>query len=79
VLVHKKLDAGRFEIPKPTRDGEQHIVVSDAIFDVTFAGVPIEKRVRRRRRIHWLRASKERIASAQRIRHLTSRWAAGLK
>jgi transposase len=52
VLVHKKLDAGKFEIPKPTRDGEQHIVVSDAIFDVIFAGVPIEKCVRRRRRIH---------------------------
>jgi len=52
VLVHKKLDAGKFEIPKPTHEGEQHIVVSDAIFDVIFAGVPIEKRVRRRRRIH---------------------------
>jgi transposase len=52
VLVHKKLDAGKFEMPRPTRQGESHLVVSDAIFDVLFAGVPIEKRVRRRRRLH---------------------------
>jgi len=49
VLVHKKLDAGKFELPRATREGEQHIIVSDAIFDVVFAGVPIEKRVRQRR------------------------------
>ncbi len=49
VLVHKKLDAGKFELPKATREGEQHIIVSDAIFDVVFAGVPIEKRVRQKR------------------------------
>ena len=52
VLVHKKLDAGKFEVPKSTGNGDQHIVVSDAIFDVMFAGVAIEKRVRRRRRVH---------------------------
>jgi transposase len=52
VLVHKKLDSGKFEIPKATREGEQHVIVSDAIFDVLFAGVPIEKRVRQRRRLH---------------------------
>ena len=49
VLVHKKLDAVKFELPRATREGEQHIIVSDAIFDVVFAGVPIEKRVRQRR------------------------------
>lgn len=49
VLVHKKLDAGKFELPKATREGEQHIIVSDAIFDVVFAGVSIEKRVRQKR------------------------------
>jgi transposase len=49
ILVHKKLDAGRFELPRATRQGEQHVIVSDAIFDVVFAGVAIEKRVRPKR------------------------------
>lgn len=39
VLVHQKLDLGKFEMPKATRVGDQHIVVSDAIFDVIFKGV----------------------------------------
>jgi transposase len=39
VLVHKKLDAGKFTMPRPTRVGDQHIVVNDAIFDVIFKGV----------------------------------------
>jgi transposase len=32
IVVHKKLDAGKFELPKPTRVGDQHVIVSDAIF-----------------------------------------------
>ena len=39
VLGHKKLDAGKFELPKATREGEQHIIVSGAIFDVTLVRV----------------------------------------
>jgi hypothetical protein len=46
VLVHKKLDLGRFELPKATRVGDQHIVVSDAIFDVIFKGVRIAPKQR---------------------------------
>ena len=34
IVVHKKLDAGIFELPKPTRIGDQHVIVSDAIFEV---------------------------------------------
>ena len=39
IIVHKKLDAGKFELPKPTRDGDQHVIVSDAIFEVIYKGV----------------------------------------
>jgi transposase len=49
IVVHKKLDAGRFDMPTPTQQGEQHVIVSDAIFDVIFAGVSIPARPRRRR------------------------------
>jgi transposase len=31
IVIHKKLDAGRLELPKPTCVGEQQVVVSDAI------------------------------------------------
>jgi transposase len=39
IIVHKKLDAGKFELPKPTRAGDQHVIVSDAIFEVIHKGV----------------------------------------
>ena len=39
IVVHKKLDAGKFELPKATRDGDQHVIVSDAIFEVIYKGV----------------------------------------
>jgi transposase len=49
VVVHKKLDAGKFELPKATRVGDQHVIVSDAIFEVIYKGVSMApKRVRRR-------------------------------
>ena len=49
IVVHKKLDAGKFELPKPTRVGDQHVIVSDAIFDVIFKGVSVTPKLPRRR------------------------------
>lgn len=31
IVIHKKLDAGRFKLPRATQPGEQHLLVSDAI------------------------------------------------
>jgi transposase len=39
VLIYKRLDRGLFEIPIPTRPGEQSVVVSDALFEALFAGL----------------------------------------
>jgi transposase len=39
IVVHKRLDAGKFELPKATRVGDQHVIVSDAIFEVIYKGV----------------------------------------
>jgi transposase len=49
ILIHKRLDAGKFELPKPTRDGDQHVVISDAIFEVIYKGVSVTPRAKRRR------------------------------
>jgi transposase len=49
ILIHKRLDAGKFELPKPTRASDQHVVVSDAIFEVIYKGVSITPRAPRRR------------------------------
>ena len=49
IVIHKKLDAGRFELPRATGPGEQHVVVSDAIFEVIHRGVAITPRAARRR------------------------------
>jgi transposase len=49
VVVHKKLDAGKFELPKATRVGDQHVIVSDAIFEVIYKGVSTAPKVQRRR------------------------------
>ena len=49
IMIHKRLDAGKFELPLARGDGEQHVVVSDAIFEVIYKGVPVMKRPRRRR------------------------------
>jgi transposase len=49
IVVHKKLDAGKFELPKATRVDDQHVIVSDAIFEVIYKGVSMAlKKVRRR-------------------------------
>jgi len=52
IVVHKKLDSGRFELPRATGLGEQQVLVSDAIFEVIHKGVAVTPRVARRRVIH---------------------------
>jgi transposase len=49
IVIHKKLDAGRFELPRATGPGEQHVLVSDAIFEVIHKGVAVTPRTSRRR------------------------------
>ncbi len=49
IVIHKKLDAGRFELPRATGPGEQHVLVSDAIFEVIHKGVAFTPRAARRR------------------------------
>jgi transposase len=49
IVIHKKLDAGKFELPKATRSGDQHVIVSDAIFEVIYKGVSVTPRAPRRR------------------------------
>jgi transposase len=49
IVIHKRLDAGRFELPKATRAGDQHVIVSDAIFEVIYKGVSVTPRAQRRR------------------------------
>jgi transposase len=49
IVVHKKLDAGRFELPRPTAPGEQHLLVSDAMFEVIHKGIAHTPRAARRR------------------------------
>jgi transposase len=51
IVLHKKLDAGRFELPRATRPGEQHLLVSDAIFEVIYQGVAVNP-PRAPRRLH---------------------------
>lgn len=49
IVIHKKLDGGRFELPRATAPGEQHLQISDAIFDVIHKGVALTPRAARRR------------------------------
>lgn len=49
IIVHKKLDAGKFTLPKATRVGDQHVIVSDAIFEVIYKGVSTAPKMQRRR------------------------------
>ena len=50
ILIHKRLDAGRFELPRATGVGDQHVIVSDAIFEVIHKGVAVTPK--RKRRVH---------------------------
>lgn len=49
IVIHKKLDAGWFELPRATTPGEQHLLVSDAMFEVIHKGVAHTPREARRR------------------------------
>lgn len=49
IVIHKRLDAGKFELPKGVRAEDQHVVVSDAIFEVIYKGVSVTPRAPRRR------------------------------
>lgn len=49
IVIHKKLDAGRIELPRSTTPGEHHVVVSDAIFEVIHKGVAMTPRAVRPR------------------------------
>ena len=49
IVIHKKLDAGRFELPRATTPGELHLRISDAMFDVIHKGVALTPRAARRR------------------------------
>jgi transposase len=51
IVVHKKVDAGKSEVPRASRVGEQRVVVSDAIFEVIYKGVSVAPK-KPRRRIH---------------------------
>lgn len=48
IVIHKKPDAGRFELPRAAGPGEQHVLVSDAIFEVIHKGVSFTPRPTRR-------------------------------
>lgn len=39
VLWYKRLDEGRFEIPRPERAGDAVVVVSETTFEALFAGL----------------------------------------
>jgi transposase len=49
IVIHKKLDGGRFELPRATRPGEQHVLVSGAIVEVIHKGVVVTPRAARRK------------------------------
>ena len=49
IVINKKLDAGKFELPRATSDGDQHVVVSDAIFEEIYKGVSTQPKAKRRR------------------------------
>lgn len=49
IVIHKKLDAGRFEMPRATAPGELHLRISDPMFDVIHKGVALTPRAVRRR------------------------------
>lgn len=49
IVIHKKLDAGRFELPRATAPSELHLRISDAMFDVIHKGVALTPRASRPR------------------------------
>jgi transposase len=49
VMIHKRLDAGKFELPSQTARSEQHVIVSDAMFEVIYNGVSVTPKAPKRR------------------------------
>ncbi len=47
IVIHKKLDVGRFELPRATSPGEQHLRINAAIFDTINKGVALTPRAPR--------------------------------
>jgi transposase len=47
IIISKRLDAGGFEMPRPTMHGQQHVIVSDALFAAIFAGGGAVRRKRK--------------------------------
>jgi len=39
VLWYKRLDSGLFEIPRPAREGDASVTLSEAAFEAIFAGL----------------------------------------
>lgn len=48
VIISKRLDFGRFELPRATLHGQQHVIVSDALFAAIFGGNGTRRNTRRR-------------------------------
>jgi len=48
VIISKRLDFGRFELPMATAHGQQHVMVSDALFAAIFGGNGTRPNKRRR-------------------------------
>lgn len=48
VLISKRLDFGRFELPVATSHAQQHVMVSDALFGAIFGGNGTHPNKRRR-------------------------------
>lgn len=40
VLLTKRLDCGRFELPVATQQEQHHVIVSDALFGAIYQGAP---------------------------------------
>ena len=51
VLLTKRLDCGRFQLPIATQSGQHHVELSDALFGAIYQGVPGRSN-RRKRRLH---------------------------
>lgn len=49
IVIHKRLDAGRFELPRATAPGEHHLQISAAIFEVLHHGIALTPRATTRR------------------------------
>lgn len=48
VIICKRLDFGSFELPRATTQGQQHVVVSDALFTAIFGGNGTRRNKRKR-------------------------------